>query len=205
MTLLEQVARAKPPRTGSHEKIVKEFETLARVHHAEGPVLEIMHGPRPQAISMAPFWADQERHVLVRGPSNVIKNVQFHRGDPNDMTALFDDECFSTVIWNRCLERDQAFWLTLGEIRRVLRPSGVLMICTKGFAKANKSGVKIRGANGNDVPFLTATGAIASSAPDYWRFSPQGLRRVVFDGFDVREIRLALMVPHLFAAGVKRV
>ena len=201
MTLLE---RTRPPKPGLRTKIVKEFETLVRLHGPEGPILELMRGPRRQAVSLTPAWADRERHVLVPGAGGTLDGVEFHKGDPNDMTDLFDDECFSTVVWNRALERDAAFWLTLGEIRRVLSPGGVLLICTQGFSKANKYGVKIQGAQGADIPFLTTTGTISAAAADYWRFSPQGLRRVVYNGFDVREVRMAFMVPHLFGVGVKR-
>ena len=81
--------------------------------------------------------------------------------------------------------------------------SGTLVLCTRGFAKTNKFGVKVVGAGGKPVPFLTATAAVSAAGGDHLRFSPQGLRRVVLDGFDVKELRSAFMTPHLFAVAQK--
>jgi hypothetical protein len=200
MTMVEE---ADPPKPGMRAKIVEEFGTLARLHGLQGPVLEIAHGPSRNAISLAPFLAGFERHVVIDGDSGEVDGTHFHRGDPNDMGQLFDDHCFSSVIWDRGLERDPFFWLTLDEIRRVLMPGGALMLCTRGFAKNNKFGIKVVGANGNPVPFLTATSPVSATGADYLRFSPQGLRKVVLRGLDVRELRSSFMVPHLFAVAVK--
>lgn len=199
MTMVEQVD---PPKPGMRAKIVEEYETLASLHGLQGPVLEIAHGPRHNAVSLAPFLAGFERHVVTDGDSGEVDGTHFHRGDPNDLGPLFDDHCFSSVIWDRGLERDPSFWLTLAEIKRVLMPGGALMLCTRGFAKNNKFGIKVVGANGNPVPFLTATSAVSANGADYLRFSPQGLRRVVLRDFEVRELRSSFMVPHLFAVAV---
>ncbi len=200
MTLVDKAAAPKP---GMRAKVVEEFETLARLHGLHGPVLEITHGTRQNAVSLAPFLAGFERHVLLDGESGDLNGIQFHKGTPNDMSQLFDDACFATVIWDRGLERDAAFWLTVAEIKRVLTPGGALVLCTRGFAKTNKFGVKVVGANGNPVNFLTATSAVSAQGADHLRFSPQGLRKVVLAGFDVRELRSSFMAPHLFAVAVK--
>ncbi len=190
-------------KAGTRAKLVEEYEALAQLHKLHGPILEITLGTRHTAIAGAPFLAGFERHVIVPGESAEEAGTHFHKGNPNDMSQLFDDGCFATVIWDRALERDALFWRTVAEIKRVLAPGGALMLCTRGFVKINKFGVKVVGANGNPVPFLTATSAVAAVGGDYLRFSPQGLRKTVLDGFDVREVRSAFMVPHLFAVAVK--
>ena len=200
MTAIEPAGTQKP---GMRAKLVEEYGILAQLHGLQGPILEITMGTRHTAVVGAPVFAGFERHVLLPGESGDEAGTHFHKGNANDMSQLFDDGCFATVLWDRGLERDAQFWRTVAEIKRVLTPGGALLLCTRGFVKTNKFGIKVVGANGNPVPFLTATSAVAAVAGDYLRFSPQGLRKSVLDGFDVREVRSAFMVPHLFAVAVK--
>ena len=191
------------PKAGARAKIVEEYATLFRTHDIAGPVLEITGGGRDGAIAQAPFLQGVERHVVIAGEGGEAGGLHFHKGNPNDLTPLFDDACFSAVIWDRALERDPRFWLTAAEIRRVLAPGGSLVVCTRGFGKTNKFGVKVVGGSGNPITFMTATAAMAAAGADHLRFSPQGLRRVVLDGFDVKELRSSFMTPHLFAVAQK--
>ena len=200
MSLVES---APAPKLGMRAKVIDEYATLFRTHALAGPVLEIAGGTREGAVAQAPFLEGFERHVVVSGDSGEAGGAHFHKGDPNDLAPLFDDACFSAVIWDRALERDPRFWLTVAEIRRVLAPGGALVICTRGFAKTNKFGVKVVGASGNPISFMTATAAVSAAGGDHLRFSPQGLRRVVLDGFDVKELRSSFMTPHLFAVAQK--
>lgn len=192
------------PTPGMRAKVIDEYATLFRTHDLAGPVLEIAGGGREGAIAQAPFLAGVERHVvLAAGEGGEAGGIHFHTGDPNDLAPLFDDACFGTVVWDRALERDPRFWLTVAEIRRVLVPGGMLLLCTRGFGKTNKFGVKVVGASGNPISFLTATASVSAAGGDHLRFSPQGLRRVVLDGFDTKELRSAFMTPHLFAVAQK--
>ena len=193
------VETAPAPKPGNRAKVIEEYETLFRTHDLSGPVLEIAGAGRDGAIAQAPFLQGMERHVLVGTEGGEAGGVHFHKGNPNDLAPLFDDACFSTVIWDRAVERDARFWLTAAEIRRVLVPGGTLVVCTRGFAKANKFGIKVVGASGNPIPFLTATAAVSPAGGDHMRLSPQGLRNLVLNGFEVTELRSAFMTPHLFA------
>lgn len=58
----------------------------------------------------------------------------------------FDDASFDTVVSTSMLEHDPAFWRTLPEVARVLRPGGHLVLTT------------------------VATGFPYHNGPDYWRF-----------------------------------
>lgn len=191
------------PKPGMRAKVVEEYATLFRTHALAGPVLEIGTGGRGGAIAGAPFLRGLERHVVVDGDGGEADGVSFHKGEPSDLAPLFDDSCFGAVIWDRALERDPSFWLTVAEIRRVLMPGGALVLCTRGFGKNNKFGVKVVGGSGKPIPFLTATAALSATGGDHLRFSPQGLRRVVLGGFDVKELRSSFMTPHLFAVAHK--
>ncbi|WP_237476573.1 methyltransferase domain-containing protein [Lichenibacterium dinghuense] len=191
------------PKPGMRAKVIEEYATLFRTHGLAGPVLEIAGGSRDGAVANAPFLQGLERHVVLAGDGGEANGVHFHKGDPNDLAPLFDDGCFSAVIWDRALERDPRFWLTAAEIRRVLAPGGSLVVCTRGFGRSNKFGVKVVGASGNPITFMTATAAVAAAGGDHMRLSPQGLRRLVLDGFDVKELRSSFMTPHLFAVAQK--
>jgi SAM-dependent methyltransferase len=58
----------------------------------------------------------------------------------------FDDASFDTVVSTSMLEHDPAFWRTLTEVGRVLRPGGFLVLTT------------------------VSTGFGYHNPPDYWRF-----------------------------------
>lgn len=59
--------------------------------------------------------------------------------------SVFDDSDFDVVISGQCLEHDKKFWLTLGEIGRVLSPGGVVCVIAPSLTKYHHP-------------------------PDYWRF-----------------------------------
>lgn len=44
----------------------------------------------------------------------------------------FEDASFEVVVSTSQLEHDPTFWLTLAEIKRVLRPGGYFILCTVG-------------------------------------------------------------------------
>lgn len=61
----------------------------------------------------------------------------------------FTAESFDVVVSTEMLEHDQAFWLSLAEMGRVLRPGGHLLLTTRG-----------NGFGRHEYP------------ADYWRFMP---------------------------------
>jgi SAM-dependent methyltransferase len=67
----------------------------------------------------------------------------------NGHALTFPDRSFDVVVSTEMLEHDDAFWLSMAEMGRVLRPGGHLLLTTRG------NGFKRHG-----HPF------------DYWRFMP---------------------------------
>lgn len=67
----------------------------------------------------------------------------------------FPDASFDTVVSTSMLEHDPAFWRTLPEVGRVLRPGGHLILTTvrESFPGHNE--------------------------PDYWRFLPDSVRVII--------------------------
>jgi SAM-dependent methyltransferase len=129
------------------------------------------------------------------------EGIAFHRGSAHDMRALFEDKCFSTVISGTVLQHDRHFWLSLEEMKRVLAPGGILMVAVPAFTKP-KPRIKIINAKGNPIRSGAPTCGI-QAPPDYWRFSPQAVKEVIFDGFDIKEFRTFMMPPRIIGVGVK--
>jgi SAM-dependent methyltransferase len=88
---------------------------------------------------------------LFRGP---YIGVDMREGPGVDVVAEghtlpFEKARFECVVATELLEHDAAFWLTLGEIARVLQPGGHLLVTTRG-----------NGFGEHGYPY------------DYWRFMP---------------------------------
>lgn len=89
------------------------------------------------------------------------------------------DAAVDVVVCTEVLEHDPAFWLTLGEIRRVLRSGGHLLLTTRG-----------NGFGEHREPL------------DLWRFMPQSADRVLeLAGCDRIETILDPEVPGIFVHG----
>jgi len=76
----------------------------------------------------------------------------------------FTDDRFDVVVSTEMLEHDPLFWVSLPEMKRVLRPGGHLMLSARGF-----------GFGKHDIPH------------DYWRFTVEGMRSL-FDWTGLTEI-----------------
>lgn len=62
----------------------------------------------------------------------------------------FEDASFGVVVSTEMIEHDDAFWLSLAEMGRVLEPGGHLLLTSRGIACSQ-----------HDFP------------ADYWRFTPE--------------------------------
>ena len=67
----------------------------------------------------------------------------------------FEEGSFDVVVSTSMLEHDPAFWRTLPEVGRVLRPGGHFILTP------------------------VSTGFPIHNEPDYWRLTPQGLERLL--------------------------
>jgi SAM-dependent methyltransferase len=189
----------KGPRT----KVRSEVQRLVQAHSPQGAVLEIAADVRDLATPSIAYFDGAERHVIGLGEDAERDGVTFHDSEPHDMGALFPDGAFGAVISNRSLARDAKFMLTAAEIRRVLAPGGLAIFITPCFSKVpNDAGVVAVGRRGNPFTDVTVTYRVHST-PDYWRISPQAMKHVILDGFDVQEVRVMMMPPHVFGVGLK--
>lgn len=93
----------------------------------------------------------------------------------------FPDGIFDLVVTTEMLEHDLAFWWSLEEARRVMKPGAVLLVTCRGF-----------GFPKHDHP------------GDYYRFTPEGLGRLLWalDFFPI-QAQADPQFPGVFAVAAK--
>jgi hypothetical protein len=193
------------PRLAPSVRMAGEFRTLVEVQATQEPYLELGVADAAACVLAAGRFEAAERHILgpALSPGRLPGGMVAHCGHPGDMTALFADGVFGTVLWNDALVHERHFWRALDEMRRVLRPGGTLILAVPGFSKAaGRAGVTVSGPKGNPIADTTPTQRVHDS-PDFWRISPQAMRHVVLDGYEVREVRVSPMPPRIFGVGLK--
>jgi len=90
----------------------------------------------------------------------------------------FDDETFDNVLCLEMLEHDSMFWVSIAEMKRVLKPGGTLLVTTRGIHFPH-----------HDYP------------SDYYRFTREALK-FLFDGMEGTET--CSTADHgVYARGVK--
>ena len=96
-------------------------------------MLEVGGVAGPKSLLTGPETAGADKFVLniaevktQPGVTNVLANA-------NEMP--FADASFDLVMSVSTLEHDKHFWLSLAEMKRVLRPGGVLAIAVPGYVK----------------------------------------------------------------------
>ena len=139
-----------------------------------------------------PELAGAERYCLnlVDLPSD--GEITAVTGNANDMRKVFKSNLFDLVLCSATLEHDKRFWLTVGEMKRVLKPDGLLIISVPGYVKDPE----------RDQGRATHTYRV-HYAFDYYRFSEQAVREVFFEGMRRVRVRPVMFPPRIFGHGYK--
>ncbi len=210
-----------------HPRVYKAFERVCAERGAGGHVLEI--GAVPDETSLlnmqALAGAASKTGLNLDGPHR-FAGYEIVQGNANDM-ACFESGSFDTVLCNAVLEHDAFFWKTLTEIRRVTKPGGLVVIGAPGYRELWKDRlIRSQGASGTArggreswlnalgrrlsacrlFDFLinaTPTFRVHNEPGDYYRFSPQAFRDVVFEGMRDVRVRSVLIPPRLIGSGLK--
>lgn len=193
-----------------------EFDALCRRYGAHGSVLEIGATPTADTLLNLPSLRACDPRIGINmecAATHVAGEILF--GNGNDLSR-FPDGAFDLVMSNATLEHDPLFWLTLAEMRRVLKPSGLLLIGVPGYARARSSMRRLAGLLGHWVraatPLARPLQAFAAGTPtllvhdypgDYFRFSEQALREVLLFDMDVLATRVLGAPPRLVGVGRK--
>jgi SAM-dependent methyltransferase len=140
-----------------------------------------------------PELAGAERYCLnlVDMPSD--DEITAVTGNANDMRDAFEDDRFDLVVCSATLEHDKRFWLSVDEMKRVLKPGGLLIISVPGYVKDAE----------RDHGRATHTYRVHYSF-DYYRFSEQAVREVFFEGMRRVRVNPVMFPPRIFGHGYKR-
>lgn len=194
-----------------HDRVHAVFRELCRSYGAGGAVLEVGAVPDAATLLALPELAAASRRVGINleGRSR-FGGFEIVGGNANAMPE-FADSSFDLVLCNAVLEHDPKFWLTLEEIRRVLRVGGIAMIGVPGYVRGSSFGAKLAGVLGRMVRSAWLDGVGASTPVlhvhdypgDYYRFSEQAVREVFLAGFEVLEQRAVMVPPRLIGVGRK--
>jgi len=138
-----------------------------------------------------PELAGAERYCLnlVAMPSD--HEITAVTGNANDMRD-FKRDWFDLVLCCSTLEHDKRFWLSVGEMKRVLRPGGLLVVGVPGYVTDEE----------RDQGRSTLTYRVHYRF-DYYRFSEQAMREVIFEGMERVRVRRLGTPPRLIGHGWK--
>ena len=193
-----------------HDRVHLQFRDLCRRYAVGGGVLEIGAVPDGSTLLALPELSGAKSRLGINldGPAS-FGGFEIVGGNANAMP--FADGAFDLVLCNATLEHDPRFWLTLTEMRRVLRTDGIAMIGVPGYVRGTSAWAKLAGVAGRLLRSAWLDG-VAASTPvllvhdfpgDYYRFSEQALREVLFEGFELLEQRAVMAPPRLIGVGRK--
>jgi SAM-dependent methyltransferase len=192
-----------------HPEVYREFERLCVERNAGGAVLEIGAVPSDDSLLCMPCLKNAREKIGVNldGP-HTYRDFAILKGNANSMD-MFEDRRFDTVLCNATLEHDPRFWKTLLEIRRVTKPRGLVVIGVPGYDKLRVERTVRRMAklplvgrflNKLGLPACTLTLQRHEFAGDYYRFSPQAVRQVFFDGMEDVKVRTLMIPPRVIGS-----
>ncbi len=136
-----------------------------------------------------PELAEADRFCLNLAEMPSADGITSITGNANKMD--FQDGSFDLVLCCSTLEHDKHFWLSVAEMKRVLRPGGLLVIGVPGYTKRD-----------DDHGRSTVTYKVHFKF-DFYRFSEQAVREVFFDGMENVRVSAVLTPPRLLAHGRK--
>jgi SAM-dependent methyltransferase len=198
-----------------HPKIFQEFEKIFATREITGSVLEIGAVPSDGSLLCMKSLRNAREKIGINldGPFE-FKDFRIIKGNANRMNC-FEDNSFDAVISNATLEHDKYFWLSIEEIKRVTRPGGLIVIGVPGFrplgAEKIRDAIKrirlFRKPRSSSLMHALFTATITfrvHAAPgDYYRFSPQALLEVFFEGMSDVELRSVMVPPIIIGSGIK--
>ena len=200
-----------------HKRIHQEFERICSKRNITGSVLEVGSLPNDRSLLCMKSLdgASEKVGINLNGPYE-FRDFRIHKGNANDMEC-FEDERFDLVLCNAMLEHDPYFWKSIAEIKRVTRPGGLVIIGVPGYKRSgtinkiqktlDKIPVIRKLEDSRLFNFLftgTLTFKVHSAPGDYYRFSPQAIKKVFFEGMDNVHVWSIMQPPRLIGIGTKK-
>jgi SAM-dependent methyltransferase len=196
-----------------HPTVFDVFEEICRAREIRGAVLEIGATPDDSTLLNLPSLAGASEKIGInKTGGSRFRDITILEADANDMTG-FPDQRFDAVLCNAVLEHDRFFWMTLAEIRRVVRVGGLVVIGAPGYRqlpfepKLRRWLARLSRFSGHPdgwpMQHSTLTLGVHNSPGDYYRFSEQTFREVFFIGMTEVVIRTVLTPPRIIGTGVR--
>jgi ubiquinone/menaquinone biosynthesis C-methylase UbiE len=190
----------------------QEFDSILSGRKITGSVLEVGAVRRPSLLRLRSLREAREKiGINLRGPSSG-RGFKIVKGDANCMDC-FEDGRFDVVLCNAMLEHDKCFWKTMGEIRRVTKQGGLVVIGVPGFMHYQVEKLKpfLRKVYTEGVPregwlhmFFTSTITYqVHTRRDYYRFSERAVKEAILEGFENVETRVISTPPMIIGFGTK--
>lgn len=196
-----------------HPAVFQEFDKICRVGDIGDAVLEIGATPDESTLLNLPALARTKVKVGInKAGASRFKDFAILPVDANFMIC-FQDRCFDLVLCNAVLEHDPFFWRSLAEIRRVTKSGGRVILGAPGYGQypfektlrriLSKIPRPFRPADGWPLQHSTLTLGVHNFPGDYYRFTEQAFREVLFDGMKDVVVRTLLVPPRIIGCGVK--
>jgi len=172
-------------------RIHAKFQDIIKTHAPRtGSILEIGGLLGKKSLLLFPELKKTERFLINLARKEPSDGVQTVQGNSNEMT-MFATGSFDLVMSNAVLEYDKYFWKSIAEMKRILKPGGLMVIGVPGYA-----------ALPGDKGAATPTFKIHFSV-DYYQFSPQAVTDVFFEDMSGVEHEVMLIPPRIVAWGRK--
>ena len=139
-----------------------------------------------------PELAGADRYCLNLVDQSSENGITAVKGNANNMRHLFGSDWFDLIMCSATLEHDKRFWRSVAEMRRVLRPGGLLIISVPGYIEDPET----------DHGRSTHTYRVHYTY-DYYRFSERAVRKVFFEGMERVRVRPFMTPPRIFGHGYK--
>ena len=183
-----------------HPRVFQEFERVCSERGVGGSVLEV--GAIASNMSLLCMKslekATEKIGINLDGPHE-FKDFKILQGNGNSMEC-FEDNRFDLVVCNATIEHDKYFWKTIAEIRRVTKVDGLIVIGAPGYTRF------ARDLGSKSILNLLFNATITyriHGGHDYYRFSPQSFKEVLFEGMKNVEIRTIMLPPRIIGVGTK--
>ncbi|PQA85380.1 methyltransferase domain-containing protein [Hyphococcus luteus] len=197
-----------------------EFEKILSGRNVGERVLEIGAVPTSDSLlNLKAFDNCAERvgvnldggESYIFGATSDEKRYNIVKANANDMPQ-FSDSYFDTIITNSVIEHDKFFWKTISEIKRIAKNGALIAIASPGYdildnVRLPALKTKIRRFLINKFHFLTlgtSTLDIHNWPGDYYRFSPQCYREVLFEGMENVEVYSVMIPPRIIGIGYNK-
>ena len=198
-------------------EVFQEFELILSSRSCGDRVLEIGAVPTSDSLLNIRSLASASELIGINldggesytfGEGELRNQFKLIKANANEMTC-FNDDRFDTILCNSVLEHDKYFWKTIAEIRRVAKPGGLIVIGSPGYDQLEN--VVLRGVpEKNRIHWLnhfkknypgTPTLHVHNWPGDYYRFSPQSYKDIIFAGMRDVEVYSILVPPRIIGIG----